>query len=412
MARINSEKEPLSVSQVTAMIRARLEEEFPRVHIEGEISNWRPAASGHVYFALKDEGALLGAVMWKSTRLRLQDEFQDGDRVKARGAISVYDRRGQYQLIVDSLKPAGEGVLWKKFEELKLKLEAEGLFDPSRKREIPALPMSVGVVTSPTGAAIRDVLSILSRRAPGLPVYIWPARVQGEGAAREIANGVRKLAESGLVDVLVTGRGGGSLEDLWEFNDETLARTIAASPVPVISAVGHETDFTICDFVADLRAPTPSAAAELVSRDRIQLRSQVADSLRRLDRTIESWLQSLRRQLDGTMDSHALRQPEMRLREAQQRTDDALRRLDLAVTDGITTARHRTQAATAALQGHNPDLILQKGYAIVTDASSDRVLSRSKGVRSGRQIRTRFVDGAVRSIVTDDDPDLFEGGMD
>ncbi len=404
--------EPLTVSQITAMIRARLEGEFPRVHIEGEIGNWRPAASGHVYFALKDEGALLGAVMWKSTRARMSGEFRDGDRVEARGAIGVYDRRGQYQLIVDSMKPAGEGALWKKYEELKRKLEAEGLFDPSRKRAVPALPTAVGVVTSPTGAAIRDVLSVLARRAPGLPVYVWPARVQGEGAAREIARAVAGLSASGLVDVMIVGRGGGSLEDLWEFNDEALARAVAASAVPVISAVGHETDFTICDFVADMRAPTPSAAAELVSRDRIKLRVEVADALRRIDRSLRTRLDTARRRLRAALDSHAMRQPEMRLRVAQQATDEAIRRMDTSIGERLRTARHRALAATAALQGHDPDLILRKGYAIVTDAASGRVLSRSARIRPGRQIRTRFRDGTIRSIVTDDEADLFEGGLE
>jgi len=400
----------LTVTQLTAMLRARIEDAFPRVVVSGEIGNWKPAASGHVYFALKDEGALLGAVMWRSTFARMADAFREGDMVEATGALSVYEKRGQYQLIVDGMRLAGEGALWRKFQELKAKLEREGLFSPDRKRAIPALPASVGIVTSPTGAAIRDMLSILRRRAPGLKICVWPSRVQGVGAAREIAAGVRKLSRSGMVDVVIVGRGGGSLEDLWEFNDEALAREIAASPVPVISAVGHETDFTIADFVADLRAATPSAAAELVSRDRAQTLATLRDDIARLDRAVRVRLDDVRHRLRRAGDSHALRRPELRVREAQQRVDDAVRRMDSVVRDRIVDARHRAVAANAALQGHDPELILRKGYAIVRNAATGKVIASAKAAKVGAHVRAQFVDGTVRSIVVKDEADLFENG--
>lgn len=400
----------LTVSQLTAALRARIEDAFPRVTVSGEIANWKPASSGHVYFALKDEGALVGAVMWRSTLARMKDAFRDGDLVEATGALSVYEKRGQYQLVVDGMRLAGEGALWKKFQELKARLEAEGLFAAERKRRIPALPSAVGIVTSPTGAAIRDVLSILKRRAPGLKVYVWPARVQGDGAAREVAAGVRALSRSGLVDVMIVGRGGGSLEDLWEFNSELLAREIAASAVPVISAVGHETDFTIADFVADLRAATPSAAAELVSRDRAQTLAAARSLADRLDRAMRAPLDDARHRLRRALDSHALRRPELRVREAQQRADDAVRRMDAAVRERMVLARHRAANATAALQGHDPGLILKKGYAIVRNAATGKVIPSAKGAKPGAHVRTQFVDGTMRSVVVKDEADLFEGG--
>lgn len=402
------DERPLTVSELTCSIRLLLEDAFPRVWIEGEIGNWSVAGSGHAYFSLKDEGALLGCVMWRSSLTKSKETFREGDQVEARGRLGVYDRRGQYQLVVDSLRPVGAGLLWKKFLELKEKLEKEGLFDPARKRPIPELPRAVGVVTSPTGAAIRDVLSVLGRRAVGLDIYVWPARVQGAGAASEIAEGVRRLSRSGLVDVLIVGRGGGSLEDLWEFNDERLAREIAASPVPVISAVGHEVDFSISDFVADLRAPTPSAAAELVSADRSAVGERLRETLRALDRSAADRLYQARTRVRLAAESHALRRPEARLREAQQRTDDALERLDRGVERQLGDLRHRVLSASGALGGHDPALILKKGYAIVRRAKTGRVVTRAVSLKEGQHVQTELVDGTFRSIVSDDSPDLFE----
>lgn len=399
---------PLTVSQLTQQVRLLLEDRFPAVWVEGEISNWTVAASGHAYFALKDDGALLSCVMWRSSLMRVGKALRDGDHVEARGRLSVFDKRGQYQMVVESLRPVGEGLLWQRFQELKAKLEAEGLFDPARKRPIPRFPAAVGVITSPTGAAIRDILSVLERRAPGLPVYVWPARVQGEGAARELADGVAKLARSGLVDVLIVGRGGGSFEDLWQFNDEKLARAIVACPVPVISAVGHEVDFSICDFVADLRAPTPSAAAELVSADQAALRGRIEELRSRIDRAALGGLAELKARVRSAASSYALRQPENRLREFQQRVDEGLRRGDLALERRLTALRGRVESAGAALQGHDPALILQKGYAILRRVRDGHVITRAAALRPGAHFHAQLTDGRIRAIVTQDAPDLFE----
>lgn len=398
--------QPLTISQLTARVRQTIEGSFPRVWVEGEIGNWMVAASGHGYFSLKDEGALLPAVMWRSSLGRAGGSFRDGDRVEARGRLSLYEKRGQYQLIVESLRPMGEGLLWRKFQALKEKLEREGLFDAGRKRPIPALPRTVGIVTSPTGAAIRDILSVLERRAPGLGVLIWPARVQGTGAAAELARGVRVLGGSGLVDVLIVGRGGGSMEDLWEFNDEALARQIVRSPVPVISAVGHEVDFTICDFVSDLRAPTPSAAAELVSAEHGRVAERVRGGVRLLDRAVDRALADAGQRLRGALSSYALREPEARLRTAQQQADEALRRLDAALDRRTVQARHRLQSARAGLAGHDPTIILSKGYAIVRRATDERVVTRAAALSPGDRLRTQLADGQFPSVVLDES-DLF-----
>lgn len=399
---------PLTIGELTARVRTLLEGHFDTVWVEGEISNWSVAASGHAYFALKDESALLGCVCWRSTLAGVKTALRDGLRVEARGRLSVYDKRGQYQLTIDSIKPTGEGALWQRFLDTKARLEKEGLFDAARKRPIPRLARRVGIVTSPTGAAIRDILSVLGRRAPNLDVLVWPARVQGTGAAAEIARGVACLGASGLVDVLIVGRGGGSLEDLWEFNEEVLARAIVASPVPVISAVGHEVDFSISDFVADLRAATPSAAAEIVSADHAAFGDRARTAAARLERTLDARLRTTRERLRACLSSYALREPEARLGEAQQRTDDALRRLDTALDTRLVALGHRLERARAALAGHDPDLILRKGYAIVRRARDHRLVTDAASLKPGAQVRTQMATGTFRSIVTPDEADLFE----
>ncbi len=397
-----------SVSQLTAMIRGQLERGIGQVHVEGEIGNWSVAPSGHVYFAIKDAGALLSCVMWKGTAGRLSFSPKVGDKVRCRGKISVFEKRGQYQLLVDGMQPAGQGQLWAKFQELKSRLEKEGLFATDRKRTLPRYPSVVGVVTSPTGAAIRDILNILHRRAPSLSVLIWPTRVQGDGAGAEIKRGVEKLGASGKVDLLIVGRGGGSMEDLWEFNDEGLARAIYTCPIPVVSAVGHEVDFSISDFVADLRAPTPSAAAEIVSEGFVDLREFFHDRMARSHRVVSSQLREIRSQVRGLAGSHALQRPELLLREYQQRTDAALRRLPEIVQRRLEQNRARVERLAGALEGHDPELILRKGYAIVRRTRDDRVVPEVKQLRKNEAISVQLRDGSRRAIVTDDDaPDLF-----
>lgn len=389
---------PLSVSQLTDRIRGALEEEFGAVQVEGEISGWTEAASGHCYFSLKDPGALLQSVMWKGTRGRLRFRPREGMKVVCTGKLTVYEKRGQYQLQVDAMREAGEGDLWARFQLMKAKLDGEGLFDATRKRRPPVYPRCVGIVTSPTGAALQDMLAILSRRAPGLPILIHPAKVQGLGAAAEVARGVELLANSGRVDVIIVGRGGGSIEDLWEFNDERLARAIYASPVPVISAVGHETDFTICDFVADVRAATPSMAAELLSNGYMELRQRVERSVSRAELLVRHRLRDARRRIDAILGSHALRRPELRLRELQQRVDDLLARLPEVVRQRSERLRAQSQRALAAIEGHNPQLILSKGYAIVR-SSDGQVLTRAVELVPGEGIRLTMQDGEKTATV-------------
>src|ERR1700690_2290767 len=286
-----------TVSELNTAIHGLLEREFADVWVTGEISGTRLAASGHYYFTLKEQDAQLRCVCFRQTARYLKFKPQDGVAVIARGRIDVYEVRGEYQLLVETLEPQGRGALQLAFEQLKKKLAAEGLFDPARKRPIPAFPRRIGIVTSPSGAAIRELLNILERRFPGLHIRLFPAQVQGEGAVEDVCRGIEHFGASGWADVLIVGRGGGSLEDLWTFNEEAVARAIAACPVPVISAVGHETDFTIADFVADLRAATPSAAAELVIRSRQEFDRHLAEQRHKVAQWMRYLLSQMRHQL-------------------------------------------------------------------------------------------------------------------
>ncbi|MDX2177899.1 MAG: exodeoxyribonuclease VII large subunit [Candidatus Sumerlaeia bacterium] len=400
----------LTVAELTARIRGALEDRFRSVEVEGEITGWTAAASGHAYFTIKDEAAALSCVMWRTARQSLGFDPRDGDMVRCRGAVTVYEKRGAYQLQVARMTRAGEGELMRRFLELKARLEAEGLFDPARKRPLPPLPRAVGVVTSPTGAVIHDIANVLRRRAPWLPVKLWPARVQGPGAAAEIARGVAALGRSGLVDLLIVGRGGGSLEDLWEFNSEAVARALRACPVPVVSAVGHETDFTICDFAADLRAPTPSAAAEVVSEGHAELGGRVGRALRTLDREVPGRLAERRRRVEAHLASHALRRPETMLRERQQRADLALRALGQAVDGRLEAARRRAVSAQGALAGHNPELVLARGWSIVRRARDGSIVDSPARVREGELLRVETKGGEfdARRAAENSQPGLFD----
>lgn len=285
----------LSVSEATRDLKDLIEDNFPSVWLRGEVSNFRPYTSGHFYFTIKDAGAQIAAVMFKGHNARLKFRLEDGMAIVAHGRLSVYEPRGNYQILVDHLEPDGVGALQIAFEQLKKKLAAEGLFDAARKRPLPFLPHTVGIVTSPDGAALHDLLSVLRRRFPNVNILLYPVKVQGEGAANDIAAGVNWFASTRAADVVIVGRGGGSIEDLWAFNEECVARAVAVCPVPVISAVGHETDFTICDFVSDVRAPTPSAAAELSVPRKSDLLAAIAAQKRRLQKAITDNLASLAR---------------------------------------------------------------------------------------------------------------------
>ncbi len=438
-----------TVTEVTRAIRGVIDAAFDEVWIQGEISNYRQQASGHQYFTLKDAECQLACVLFARGGVwRKSPPLQDGMLVQARGRLTVYEARGQYQLVVSMVQAAGAGMLQVKFEALKRQLAAEGLFDAERKRALPRFPRALGIVTSPTGAALRDMLHVLARRAPWLPVIVSPARVQGEGAAAEIIRALedlQRLAASGRtpIDVIVLARGGGSIEDLWEFNDETLARAIAASSLPVVSAVGHEIDFTIADFVADLRAPTPSAAAELVAPDADDLRRMLEQRLTYLRRHATAALESARMQLAGLARSALFREPRRRVEEAAQRLDTLQQALQRALPTRLTNLAQRVAAAAAALRHHRPDQqlavfrerlagvasrlaersarqlqqqrerlaraadklrllspksTLQRGYSLTTNADGQLIRSAA-AITEGTVIVTELSDGKVESTV-------------
>jgi len=385
-----AERAVLTVSQLTDQLRAVVEEQFPAVWVEGEISNFRLYGSGHAYFTLKDEGAQVRGVLFRNRMRRIRFEPGDGQHVLAFGSLEVYAQRGEYQLVVELLEPRGLGALQLAFEQLKARLSAEGLFAESRKRPLPRFPRRIGIVTSPSGAAVRDILRIIGRRFEGLSIVIAPARVQGDGAAQEIAAGIADLNALGDVDVIIVGRGGGSLEDLWAFNEETVARAIAGSKIPIISAVGHEVDVTIADFVADLRAPTPSAAAELVVREKHALIDGLVDLRARLERAMRQRLVRDGERATSLTGRRVLTDPARPLRDLERRVDDAVRHLRHAATAGLRRATHRVEIATAGLRGASPFARLSSGRHRL-----ERVDTRLSGVMTRSLVRSQHRLGAV-----------------
>lgn len=391
---------PQTVSELTAHIKEVLESEnaLQDVWVRGEVSNFSKPASGHIYFTLKDASAALSCVMWRSQASRLAYLPREGDAVEVHGGISVYEARGNYQLYADDIRPAGEGALFQEFLRLKAKLEAEGLFDPVRKRPLPLYPRTIGIVTSPSGAALRDMLNVLARRYPLARAVLAPAAVQGEAAPREIIAALKSLNEHVQPDVIIAGRGGGSIEDLWAFNDENVARAIAASAAPVISAVGHETDFTIADFVADLRAPTPTAAAELATPDRADLQAGLLALATDLAEQTRQVIREQRYSLREALNRLNRRSPEARLAQARQRVDE------LALLVGLhLRTRNRLQLArlaglAASLQALNPQAILGRGYAVVTGPDG-QTIRRAGQVAAGDPLRIRVSDGEFNAEV-------------
>jgi exodeoxyribonuclease VII large subunit len=413
-----------TVSELTRSIRGTLETKFAAVWVQGEISNYKLHPSGHQYFTLKDQRAQISCVIWRDTMLPGRQPLADGGQVQVYGTVTVFEARGQYQLNVQVIQPRGVGILQAKFEALKRKLDAEGLFAPERKRPLPKFPRRIGIVTSPSGAAIRDILNVLCRRAPWLQILINPVRVQGTGAAQEIAVAIRELASPneafGSVDLIVITRGGGSIEDLWEFNEEIVARAIFHSAVPIVSAVGHEIDFTICDFVADLRAPTPSAAAELIVPDTVDLQKQidrcarslgrqllnrVRDAQQRLDHARETLHRCLAHQIDGYKRglNHALRVLQARspVHELMMRRNyfaDLQRRLVASPARLIENARHRFSRVEGILRVLGPDATLRRGYSITMN-DHGQIIKTTAVVRPKMKIRTRVSDGEFGSEV-------------
>jgi exodeoxyribonuclease VII large subunit len=389
-----------TVSELTQQIRGVVEPSFADVWVKGEISNCRPAASGHAYFSLKDSGSCISAAIfgWAGRKKPLF-ELKDGMQVLCHGKVSLYGPRGTYQLIIDQIEPLGAGALQLAFEQLKARLQAEGLFDASRKRRLPAFPERIAVVTSPSGAAIRDMIHVMARRAPHVRVTIVPAIVQGDDAPRQIIRALELANRLALGEVIVLARGGGSIEDLWCFNDEGLARAIVASRLPVVSAVGHEIDFTISDFVADLRAATPSAAAEVVT-------GHWVDAVRRLKEARERMRAAVVRELSTrrTLLAHVaarLVSPKDRLREQMQRCDELFSRLERAIKVALERRRARLEQTMGKLDALSPLRVLERGYAIVREADDpSRVIKSAGQVRPGQELRINFHDGekAVQAL--------------
>ena len=384
---------PLSVSELTELIKTCLEGTFSEVTVEGEISNYRPSSTGHLYFTLKDAGAALQVVMFKNKLRALTFIPRDGQRVKARGSISVYPQRGTYQLVCEYLEEAGTGDILAMLEERKRRLAAEGLFDEARKRSIPRFPETVGVISSPTGAAVQDILNILRRRAAGIRVIIIPTPVQGSEAGPIIARRIEQANQWHLADVLIVGRGGGSLEDLLPFSEEVVVRAVANSEIPVISAVGHEIDWALSDFAADLRAPTPSAAAELVSANRQETLEMVRGYRRLLEDSIQGRLDRARLLIKPFAPENL----ELRFRAILQprlvRFDDAKEGLLLGMKDRLTRARRKLELAVNTLESSSPLAILERGYAVVQDAESGAIIRRASEAAPGKLLQIRPMEG-------------------
>jgi exodeoxyribonuclease VII large subunit len=394
--------EPLSVSEVTARVKEVIacDDLLADVRVAGEVSNLSRPASGHLYFTLKDEGAQLRCVMWRSYAARLSRLPRNGDAVIARGRIDVYERDGVYQLYVEALVGQGIGDLNAEFERLKQKLQAEGLFDAARKRPLPRFPRALGIVTSPTGAALQDILNVLRRRYPLLEVYLSPTLVQGEDAPEQIVRAIQRLNDAGCCDVILVARGGGSLEELWAFNDERVVRAIAASPTPVVSGIGHEIDYTLADFAADVRAPTPSAAAEIITPDINDLRLQVDAMSLTLTETMQARLTRARASLSTLQRALRLLSPFNQLARQRERLDEARTRLAAALAHRLAVLRLRLDGLRARLEGVGPMATLARGYAIVRDADG-RTVRSVRAVQRGARLQIKVADGSFDAQALD-----------
>jgi exodeoxyribonuclease VII large subunit len=388
----------LTVSELTELIRCRLEEGFPSVLVEGELSNCRPASSGHLYFSLKDSGAKIDAVMFKNRLRSLTFQPKDGMLLRVRGSLSVYAPRGSYSIICEEMEIAGSGDILAMLEERKRRLAAEGLFDEGRKRPLPRFPAAIGVVSSPTGAALRDILNALERRAAGVKVIVLPAPVQGLGAAEIIARRIKQANKWKLADVLIVGRGGGSLEDLLPFSEETVVRAVAASEIPVVSAVGHEIDWALCDFAADLRAPTPSAAAELVSEER----AVVLDAIRGMAEGLADVMRNLIEKARLLLRPFGTEDLEYRFRAILQprliRLDDAKEALIDNLTALVADRRARLGMVRAVLSAGSPLAIMERGFSMVLNERTGKMVRHSGDARPGDRLKIRPLTGAITAI--------------
>ncbi len=390
-----------SVTQLNRMVRELLEGGFPLLWVSGEISNLTRAASGHWYFSLKDASAQVRCVMFRNRNVYLGWQPKEGDKVEARALVSLYEARGEFQLTVEFLQKAGLGALFEAFEKLKQKLEAEGLFAPERKRALPSFPKQIGIVTSPDAAALRDVLTTLKRRMPGIPVIIYPTPVQGKGAAETIAQAIRKAGQRAECDVLIVCRGGGSMEDLWSFNEEIVARAMADCTVPIVSGIGHETDFTIADFAADRRAPTPTAAAELVSPDREALLRQLLQSRQKLERQMRYSLTERVQKLDIL--AHRLVHPGERIAQRKDQLLQLQARLSSAMSRRIELRQAQLQHLAQSLEHLAPHQVLNRGYSLVMNEAGDIIRSSSQ-LKAGDSVRMTFDAGKAQARITKIEP--------
>jgi len=396
---ISEKRNVYSIAELTKKIKFILEENFSNIWVQGEISNCRKATSGHIYFTLKDEAAVIKAVLFRGYQRAVRFELADGLNVIVHGSVDVFDKRGEYQIIVDLIEPVGLGALQLAFEQLKEKLQKEGLFDESHKKQIPAFPDTIGVITSPTGAALRDILNVVERRYKGIRVIIYPVLVQGEGAAEEIADAIKKANLRGDADVLIVGRGGGSIEDLWPFNEEIVARAIYHSEKPIISAVGHEIDYTISDFVADLRAPTPSAAAELVVKNKQELLKRSKELSMRLYSSLERMISQKKEKASYYSAELLLRRINALINEKNLILDDVSRSLSNQIEACLTKNRGRFEKAVGQLNALSPLNTLARGFAIISKLPENKPVFSISDVNKGDEIKTRLKDGVLSSRI-------------
>lgn len=414
-----------SVSELTRLIKIELENTFPSVWVEGEISNYHKHHSGHVYLTLKDEESQLRAVLWRSTAQKIPFEMVNGLKVVCQGSITLYEPRGEYQLIIEKIEPKGKGALQLAFEQLKERLNKEGLFDPGKKKKLPLLPKKIGVVTSPKGAAIIDIIRTLERRYARLHMLIYPARVQGKGAAEEIVEGIKALNSFPDIDVILVGRGGGSMEDLWAFNEEIVARAIYESQIPVISAVGHEIDFTIADFAADIRASTPSAAAEMVVEKEEALKDRIENLLKRLEHRVRFVIQDYKQDVSELIHHHGFQNFKIRLMSLEQKIDDLeIRALNLIKqaqqdlsrikSDGIlyeerlmkfmmekiSKYQAKWEKLSSELNNLSPLNILKKGYTLCWKNGSGKLIRKINEISLDEKVTVTFYQGEFVCSVT------------
>lgn len=387
----------ISVSELNRLARDVLEQSFPLFWVAGEISNFTRAASGHWYFSLKDESAQVSCVMFRGRNSYLDWSPKEGDKVEARALVTLYEARGSFQLTIEFLQRAGAGALFEAFEKLKAKLQQEGLFDPAFKQAIPAHPKQIGIVTSPDAAALKDVLTTLRRRMPNIPVVIYPTPVQGKGASTQIANAINNAHQRNECDVLIICRGGGSMEDLWQFNEEIVARAIANCKIPTISGVGHETDFTICDFVADVRAPTPTAAAELASPSRESLLNKLKQLREQLNRSSIFLVQQREQLLDYL--ARRMISPAQQLDQQKRQLEQIIYRLNLNMKQQLNRQEKNLAQLAQNLQHLNPQAVLSRGYAFAQNKRGD-IITNTTQIKPGDEINLTFDTGSAEAAIT------------